>query len=335
MKKAASLLCALMMLFSGAVALAENAELTATPEPNLTSAGVDRNQYVWGADLDDSWTVSDTQGKERWRPLLDLFEDCVYENKLTEAGDINYYVYDPVAHGYPADGDYPIYMSLHGANMQLQGKESVMLQGATLFVNEEIQNKIGPMYIVVPFVTENVPSWKAEEYIEPLMDIFHSVIEKYNVTGEHILYGYSAGGRMARNVMDKYADEFDMLVLVGTWAPTVEQAQTWSDMGIHIMHLNSYHDEAQALVPTLEKKIKSSFTEPVIKYQWIKNYDFKLVEWVFNCDGSVVSNQHLICCQLNRDFIGDDGIPDYKELPDGFSGWFEKTLEAVRAEKTK
>ena len=93
---------------------------------------------------------------------LDLFEDCLFESADEKVGTLRYYVYDPVKHGMPENGTYPVIFCLHGAGHSLPGKIGINWSSMEHFASPEYQEKMGGAYIVVPFANEKSVGDKTE-----------------------------------------------------------------------------------------------------------------------------------------------------------------------------
>ena len=73
---------------------------------------------------------------------LDLFEDCLFESADEKVGTLRYYVYDPVKHGMPENGTYPVIFCLHGAGHSLPGKIGINWSSMEHFASPEYQEKM-------------------------------------------------------------------------------------------------------------------------------------------------------------------------------------------------
>ncbi len=109
--------------------------------------------YPWAGKMLDSDFISTTRNYEpgRWLPL---FDDRVFITDNEEIGNLRYYIYDPVAHGMPADRKYPVIVALHGSGGSLVGKTAIEWAGVEAFASPAYQEKIGGAYIIVPLANE-------------------------------------------------------------------------------------------------------------------------------------------------------------------------------------
>ncbi|MBO2515974.1 MAG: hypothetical protein CW338_01680 [Clostridiales bacterium] len=108
--------------------------------------------YPWAEHMaEDDFVI---EGRENGESRLDLFDDRVFVTGDEKTGDIRYYVYDPVAHGMPADRKYPVIFAFHGTGGSLVGKTAIGWAGVERYASPGYQKKVGGAYIVVPLANE-------------------------------------------------------------------------------------------------------------------------------------------------------------------------------------
>lgn len=109
--------------------------------------------YPWAEKMSETDFISTSRTYEsgRWLPL---FEDRVFVTDNEDIGNLRYYVYDPVAHGMPADRQYPVIFAFHGSGGSLVGKTAIEWAGVEAFASPAYQEMLGGAYIVVPLANE-------------------------------------------------------------------------------------------------------------------------------------------------------------------------------------
>ena len=130
--------------------------ITGVGKPKIErSAMINRENYPWGKYLlpDDKVSPLPTYDTT---PCLQLFEKKVFPAVDEKVGDLVYYFYDPIEHGFSKDGSYPLIFALHGAGAALHGIDAVAWSGAAMFASSEYQNRMGGAYILVPLANEKL-----------------------------------------------------------------------------------------------------------------------------------------------------------------------------------
>jgi len=258
---------------------------------------------------------------------LDLFEEFSYESK--SAGDIKYYVYDPIKNGADPDGKYPVLFFFHGSGNSIDGKVAINYSMAELFAAPSYQKTMGGAYLVVPFANEvrneqgRVEHGWGDEYHEPIIGLkkaFYKEHEK-NV-GKSFFLGTSAGGFFVWGLLAEYSNEINVAVpIAGEIIPDEKKLEEIRANGTLILSMHGKHDE---LVPFDE------FVSPHLdKLARFDNIICYYPEWVRNGDGGIAQlnpwvemGQHCLNNQVTANLMYDNGTPYDKELfPEGMTGW--------------
>ncbi|MBD5151503.1 MAG: hypothetical protein HDT16_03180 [Oscillibacter sp.] len=311
-------------------------------EVQLTTGNADNTDnaaaYPWAADLtkDDVVTEVDVDAfMDAYAADMALFDEHTFKNSDTNIGDMTYFVYDPTAHGYPADQDYPVVLWLHGGGNASLGRQAIAAGGAAGMASAEYQKELGGMYIICPLANEGPDgpgSWMQDndgKYNASLKGILDEVIASNHINDTILLAGTSAGGVGAGLFAEDYHDILSGIFWMSTTIPSVEKVKQYSDEGIKMWFEVSRHDEVGAFT--------NSFPEgDTTPYDGIKNFEYTAFEWIRCGDGNIASlntgmemGQHCSCMQVNRNLIQDDGTPDDPNHPDGVTGWFRSVIDGA------
>lgn len=256
---------------------------------------------------------------------FDLFDEYAYPSK--ETGDITYYVYDPVRHGAPAQGCYPVLLFLHGATNSLNGKFCICNCGGELFASPDYQCAMGGAYIIIPLANEKTDSdgklteTFSEAYLQPLKGIVERVIANGH-TGKIFAMGGSLGGYMTWKLAETFPSFFDGIIPISTnYIPADEKLDAIARHNTAIFVTLGQHDETldfkRDIVPRIPKMEELGF----LCY---------FPEWVKNGDGGVASlfygwemGQHCMINQIQANLFYDDKTPYDPRLPEGVTGWIK------------
>lgn len=263
---------------------------------------------------------------------FDLFDKYTYP--CEEAGDITYYVYDPVKHGAPADKKYPVLMWLHGMSNALDGVKCIMCCGAEQYASPKYQEAMGGAYIIVPLANEkrlengNIEGSWSQVYSAPVKGIYDRVCAEHeNNIGKRFVMGASSGGYFTWQLLEDYTDFFDGAIPISSgYVPPDEALGRISDSGVQLIIAHGQHDEMalfdECIVPRIEK------------LEAMKNCICFFPEWVYNGDGGISSvhfgiemGQHCMINWVQANLMFDSGVPADKRLPNGITGWIKEVSE--------
>jgi predicted esterase len=271
----------------------------------------------------------------------DLFDEYIYRGE-SPAGDMKYYVYDPVKHGADSSKTYPVFYWFHGGGTSFAGKKALAFAGAEMYASPGFQEKLGGAYIVFPLANERVLGWGkpqengvvAEEEDTPYAQALKGIIDEFtqsrrNNTGKLFIAGYSIGGYAAwRYIIDYTETVSGALVMGAAYYPSIRELDKLEKASIPILVLHGYHDEVS--------KYETHIAPVLPQYLMRSNIDVALLEWVMDHDHkkiiSFVQNgreqgQHGIPRAVSYNMMYDDGVPYSKAAPDGLIAWILKALE--------
>jgi predicted peptidase len=273
--------------------------------------------------------------------LIRLLDHYTFPGVDSQVGDMQYYLYDPVANGADPEKDYPLIVVFHGA---ANGMEGVMCAAYTDFVvytGRDYQEKLGGAYILFPKANEyfdttpgaqQLPkgTWMTKDektrtsiYIPALKSLIMDVIEQHKIDPDRVIVGgTSAGGYMTWRFMAAYPDLIRGAFLVAPADnPSLEEMKMYEQKGIHIWVIHGIKDE---ICPY------NIFTGPVRPLlEQTANVRVTILENVRYGDGGLVRmevrgsemGQHLPIFCVGANMIYDDGRPYDPRFPDGFTGW--------------
>ena len=329
MKKAISILLCLMTLCACVPAMATDV----ASEPFVSCPAVeytgDISALAWAEYLEEGDVVGEPNpdALEYYAKYMELYDDFVYVNENTEVGDLNYYVYDPVAHGFDPNEAYPVSIWFHGGGNNTLGKLAMVAGGAASFACDEYQQEIGGMYIIVPIAGPG--GWNVGT-VNAIKGMLDNVKASHRTTDELIVCGTSAGGMMVNNWLEQYAYMTDIVFQMSCYLPTIATIQKYSDMGIQMWYEVALHDYAYDLRFPDGLGIEG--------YDGIENFSYTVFEWIRWGNGMIatlgpndsIDGQHCSCVQVLRNLIQDDGTPDDPTHPDGVTGYFRDALAKIR-----
>lgn len=266
---------------------------------------------------------------------LDLFDEYIYPCK--ETGDIKYYVYDPVKHGFPAGKKYPVLMFFHGASNSLMGIDCIMCCGAEQYASPKYQNDMGGAYIIVPIANEQRQengridgTWGEERipYHIPVKAIYDKVVTDHSANiGKKFIMGASSGGFFTWHMLEKYPDYFDgAMPIASGYVPGEEALKKIGETKTRILVAHGQHDE----MADFDECIKPRLNE----LEAMKNCELFLPEWVYNGDGGVASvfygfemGQHCMINWVQANLMFDDGRAADERFSDGVTGWIKSVWD--------
>lgn len=333
------------------------------PDGELTRAqlckilSVVRAPYPWAADLTADDVVTDIDGDallESYDDVMALFSEHTFKAINPDVGDMTYYVYDPTEHGFPADGNYPMVLWLHGRDNAFLGRRVIAAGGAAGMAAPGAQKVLGGMYIVCPLANEDKESagWWVQHsegitsdnpkdliegdgiYNTSLKGIIDEVKANHSAINDTLLLaGTSAGGMCIDSFMNKYHDTVHVngIFWMSTIIPTAEKVKQYSDEGTRMWFEISKHDELSFYYANFPEGDTSA-------YDNIKNFELTAFDWVRCADKSIAScylgvyqGQHCSCFQVNHNLMFDDGTPYDEKHPDGVTGWFRSVIDGAAA----
>lgn len=261
-----------------------------------------------------------------------LYEKAVFPN--TTEGDMVYYFYDPTKHGYPTDKKYPLLMFLHGRSNALEGDICINYSGGELYASPAYQQKLGGAYVLIPLANEkreedgSVTGTWSERYTEPVISLAKAfVAERENTIGKKIVFGNSAGARMAFVVADAAATFFDGCVPIGTGVPEDAVLDNLDANDMHLFLAVCRHDEFVNFEEEVRPRIK--------RLEAMKHAFLYFPKWAKNGDGGIASinfgvemGQHCLVNPMHANLMFDDGTPMEQSLPQGVIGWICQVCEA-------
>ncbi len=316
-----------------------------------------RAKYPWGADLKEGDVVTDIDGDallDNYADTMALFDEHTFKAINPDVGDMTYYVYDPTAHGFPADGSYPVVMWFHGRDNAFLGRKVIAAGGAAGMATQEAQSELGGMYIICPLANEDKESagwWMQHSegvesdnpsdliggdglYNVSLKGILDEVKANHPAINDTLfLAGTSAGGMCIDSFMAKYHDTLHVsgIFWMSTIIPSAEAVKQYSDEGTRMWFEISKHDELYFYYANFPEGDTSA-------YDSIENFELTAFDWVRCGDKTIAAcflgvqqGQHCSCMQVNHNLMFDDGTPYDPAHPDGVTGWFRSVIDSASA----
>lgn len=256
-----------------------------------------------------------------------LYEECLFPSKT--AGDLRYYVFDPVKHGADPKGQYPVLFFFHGMGNSLDGIMAINYSMAEFFATEEYQRTMGGAYVVAVLANESRDetgrvgnSW-GPSYEEPVMELKRAFYREHakNV-GKSFFFGTSAGGFFVWGLLAHYSKEMDVAVPVaGGNIPDETKLMEIKENGTLILSMHGRHDELVPFSTVVEPNLPN-----LLKFDNIITY---YPEWVRNGDGGIAQmnpwvemGQHCLNNQVTSNLMYTDGTSyDPVLFPEGVTGW--------------
>ncbi len=274
--------------------------------------------------------------------LLELLGTYVLEGIDPMVGDMEYYLYDPMAHGADPGKKYPLIVVFHGASNGMEGIMCAAYTDFVVYAGNEYQEKIGGAYLLFPKANEYIQSedgtqvirgtWMTRDpetgtsvYIPTVAALTEKVIATHNVDkGRVVVGGTSAGGYMTWRFMAARPDLMKAAFLIAPADnPSEEEINMYEKKGMPIWVIHGKKDE---ICPY------DIFTGPVReRLEKIKNIRVTAMETVRYGDKGIVRmnvrgmemGQHLPIFCVGSNMIYDDGAPYDPRYPEGFTGWLK------------
>jgi predicted peptidase len=273
--------------------------------------------------------------KDKNNELLKLYDAYTFKSFDERIGDMEYYLYDPIAHGADAGKTYPLIVVFHGANNGKAGVRCASDTDCAVYGGQEYQAILGGAYVLFPKANEDsgpggraVGTWSVRDpntgtsiYIPTSAAIIEKVIKENKIDKNHVVIGgTSAGGYMAWRFMAARPDLVKAAFLMAPANnPSDEELKMYDDMNLPIWIIHGKKDELCSF---------SRFTGPLMdKFKAMKNVRVSALETVRFGDRGIVTvanmGQHLALFCVGANMIYDDGTPYDVRYPDGFTGWLK------------
>lgn len=258
---------------------------------------------------------------------FDKYEE--YSFPCDATGNIRYYVYDPIKHGAPADGKYPVLFFFHGMGNSMDGVMCINYSMGEFFASDERQQTMGGAYIVIPLANETrneegmVEHGWGPEYAEPIMELKRAFCKEHAANvGKSFFLGTSAGGFFTWLLLKDYSKEIDIAVpIAGGDIPDDDKLDEIRANGTLILTMHGKHDELVAFKEAVEPHLDKLLSlDNVICYypDWVRNGDHGIAQM----NPWVEMGQHCLNNQVTSNLMYIDGTSYDDELfPDGMSGW--------------
>ncbi|MDY0239337.1 MAG: MBL fold metallo-hydrolase [Bacteroidales bacterium] len=279
--------------------------------------------------------------------LIRLLDHYTFSGIDPQVGDMQYYLYDPVAHGADPDRKYPLIVVFHGAANGMNGVMCAAYTDFVVYAGREYQEELGGAFILFPKANEYVDNnagdrqlpkgtWMTKDettgtsvYIPSIESLIKEVIKKHKIDPDHVIIGgTSAGGYMTWRFMAACPDLLRGAFLIAPADnPSLEEMKMYEQKGIHIWVIHGKKDE---ICPY------DIFTGPVRGLlEQIARVRVTVLENVRYGDGGIVRmevrgsemGQHLPVFCVGSNMIYDDGRPYDPRYPDGFTGWLKTVFD--------
>ena len=277
--------------------------------------------------------------------LLPLFENRTLKAVDGEVGDLNYYIYDPVAHGADPNGKYPMILYFHGSQMNLFENAAILATDMGIFASKEYQNLLGGnCYVVLPranesrepngFVKGSWGFWNGRDrvtersvYLSTLKALVDELCASGNVDPKRIAVGgCSAGGLMCWQFTIAYPDLCAASFPVAPiYIPTDEELDLLQEKKVPVWLVHGKDDElarfdqlAGAIMPSL----KAHDNVRVTVLDTVRYGDGRVV--MMNMGKEV--GQHQAQFAIGQNMLYNDGTPYDEAYPDGFIAWVNEAF---------
>ena len=261
-----------------------------------------------------------------------LFEKGFHENN--QVGDMTYYFYNQIKHGYPANKKYPLLIFMHGASNSFGGEMCISYSGAGMYASPEYQKTMGGAYILVPLANEKrdennklIDGW-ALRYIEPVLSLLRRFTEenKENI-GKKFVFGNSSGATFCQQLAEVAPEFFDGCIPVGSgYVISQESMRLFDKYGVNLFFAISKHDEFHDFTTEIGPHLDDLNN--------MKHAFLYFPEWTKNGDGGVSSayygvemGQHCLMNTMQANLMLDDGTPLDSRLKEGMTGWIRSICE--------
>jgi len=275
--------------------------------------------------------------------LLRLLDHYTFSGIDPQVGDIQYYLYDPVAHGADPGKEYPLIVVFHGAANGMEGVMCAAYTDFLVYTGKEYQDEMGEAYILFPKANEYLDTtagdqqlpkgtWMTKDektgtsvYIPTVESLIKEVINQHKIDPDKVIVGgTSAGGYMTWRFLAACPQLLRGAFLVAPADnPSLEELKMYEQKGMHIWVIHGRKDE---ICPY------DIFTGPVrAQLEQTPNVRVTVLENVRYGDGGIVRmevrgsemGQHLPIFCVGANMIYDDGSPYDPRFPDGFTGWLK------------
>lgn len=285
----------------------------------------------WAGDLKEGEFISYDPTYQVGK-YFDLYKKDVFP--CEKMGDLTYYYYDPVSHGYPEDKKYPLLIFMHGYTNALEGDVCINYSGAELYASPSYQQNMGGAYVLVPLANEKrldsgevVDSW-SEDYIEPILRLIKDFVsERSHTIGKKFVFGGSSGGTFCQWITEAEPAFFNACIPICTeYIPTDETLDVFDHNNIHYFFAFCLHDEFH----NYEKDVAGRLP----RLQRMKYFFPYFPKWTYNGDGGIASinfgvemGQHCLINTMQSNLILDDGTILDERLPEGITGWIRQICD--------
>ncbi|MDD2648002.1 MAG: alpha/beta hydrolase [Eubacteriales bacterium] len=310
----------------------------ALPCAALASNATDTS--AWTTETSDTASHAYPMGKG----VIELFDSYTFETGVTRVGAMDYYLYDPIKHGAPADKEYPLIMMLHGSG---NGGDNDKLCGALtdwmIYASSEYQSALSGAYILFPkaneydtrrtktvcdteYLYKGTGDWMTSAkmtsvYSPALYALVQKLKAEYPISSLSVI-GSSAGGYMAWRFAIDYPDLCDKIIPVApAYAPSEKELKLLEDNGVGIWVV---HGEKDANCPL------KLFTGKIAdRLEQMENARVSILDTVRFGDRRIVRiivdgmdmGQHLAQFAVGQNMIYADGLPYDERYPDGIIAW--------------
>ncbi len=263
--------------------------------------------------------------------LLSLFHKDSYSY---DGITISYYWYDPRENGFPASGKYPLLSFFHGTSNSFVGDMCINYTGAERYASEAYQKTMGGAFILVPIANEytgddgRVHGYWDTVYLSTAHElILDFIANRAEGVSANILLGNSSGATFVLRLMDRYMDDFDVVIPVGSSAlPDDAGLDRYDDKGkclfLAIGKKDEFHPFREEIEPRLPRinRMKKCF---VLTPEWVRNGDGGIA----SIKAGIEMGQHCLMNGVQANLMFDDGTPMDSRLPEGLTGWIRDYLK--------
>ena len=151
---------------------------------------------------------------------FDLFEKYTF---VLGSFSMDYYLYDPIAHGADPEQTYPLLTFFHDATSSLNSELCVNYCGGEYFASREYQLKCGGAYILIPMANEVRQEngelsgdWHEDHYIYEVKGLIDKIYAQNSQNINKIIgLGDSSGSDFLSKLAHLYPTLLDELIPVG------------------------------------------------------------------------------------------------------------------------
>ena len=293
--------------------------------------------------------VVETVGYTPTHPAVtveDYYTEYTYQLKETLGNDnkMNYYLYDPVAHGADPNGKYPLIVIFHGAGNGMEGNKCCSYTDMAVYATPEYQAKFADQaaYILFPKANEYVAdtgrtgTWMTDDdndgksdYNAAVKGIIDEVVKNNKqINPDNVAVGgTSAGGYMTWSLLSDYADNFAAAFLIaGAKIPTQEELAWYDKLELPIWIVQGVNDELvkyDVFIKPILDTLENMESVRVTSLKWLRYGDYSLA-YLPDVYTGIQMSQHLALWALGSNLIYDDGTPYDRNYPEGFIAWLNQ-----------